>query len=88
MQGRRVEQSTFPPDLEAGDYMLAKGDSGDWWFRDPNGSLGRLDQRWTFTVHEDGTLTVGAGASGKKSIQKDEPGGGHWLLEHGVWSAL
>lgn len=75
MQGRRVAADVSPVDYEPGDYgerwasFTRVGgdmpmDRHQWWFRAPNGAIGRLKMPFDgkphheVEVHEDGTITV------------------------------
>jgi hypothetical protein len=64
LQGRRVPIGTVPNDYEPGDYGRAGKGVADptdlyWWVCLPTGVLGRLDDRWSVTEHDDGAVSAG-----------------------------
>lgn len=69
MQGRRRDPDVDVLDYEPGDYGKRRMQIGDdtheaWWYRAPNGALGRLKMSFDglpcheVEEHEDGTITV------------------------------
>lgn len=86
MQGRRVSDDVTPDLLEPGDYCLRRS---ILWARTPNGTLCRIDSRWSITEEPDGSLTVGAAPGSTSSSIEVHGGGGveywHGHLIAGVW---
>lgn len=83
-QGRRVDPDTGIIDLAPGDYCWDGGPI--LWGAAPDGSICRIDERWSITQHEDGTVSVGPTAPGEMfSIWVNKPTGWHGFLERGVW---
>jgi hypothetical protein len=84
LQGRRVDANTPIDDLRPGDYRPPR--NGILWGRAPDGEIVRIDERWSLTEHEDGTVTVGPLLpGGSSSIQIHGEHGWHGYLERGVW---
>jgi len=67
--------------MEPGDYALTE--SGLVWIRDPRGDVGHVDNKWTITVEEDGTITIDPSIWTNKH---GTPPGWHGYLQHGVWN--
>lgn len=84
-EGRRQPADISIAELQPGDYSLRH--DGILWVRVPNGLMARIDDRWTVTVEDDDTITVGptvnGGAYSIQIVQGDE--GWHGFLERGVW---
>jgi len=88
-QGCRVyflNGNMWEHEWKCGDY--GKAENGDWFLKVPEERLGgfyhlKLDNRWTITEHDDGTITVNpsilirGGPDGKVEW--------HGYLVHGVW---
>lgn len=81
MQGRRLPDGDLAERFEPGDYQLAHGRRALWVCL-PDGTFGRLDERWTITELWDETVTV------TPSIHHDVPGGWHGYLTAGVWASV
>lgn len=58
MIGRRVDPLVSVGSMEPGDYGLRANTDADWWVCLPNGERVLLDDRWTVTEHDGGTITV------------------------------
>lgn len=88
MQGRRVASEVRPDELEPGDYNMR---GRILWGCTPNGSLCRIDERWTIIENPDGSCTVAAAPGSSNSSIEIHGGGGveywHGYLTGGIWTA-
>ncbi len=97
MQGRRLENNTFPHDMEDGDYskaIITPAGGGEkkinWFIKTPNGISGNLVNH---IVHEnaDGSITVKPEKISSNSILAQEFVGGtvtkswHGYIDQGFW---
>lgn len=85
--GRRIPDDTFfgpeHDDWLPGDYGL---DSGVLWAITPAGDPIRIDDRWGFEIHADGTVTVCPASPGlAHSIRVHGRNEWHGYLTNGAW---
>lgn len=82
--GRRIENGWHEYEaVSPGDYWQPENAAeGEWWFRDPFGSFGRVTTH-TVTVHPNGTITVRPSIAPRPD---DPPGSFHGWLTEGVWT--
>lgn len=88
-QGRRVPDGTDLEEYRPADYGRR---GAHWWVCLPTGVIGRLDERWTITEHEDGTVSTDEPRQGPTITVNpsifDSPAGWHGWLDHGVWREI
>ena len=99
MTGRRLPDAdkVQTDDMQPGDYvkwtgadpmLVVRDGEQQWIVRLPNGHVGRLHSRnHTFTVHEDGSLTLSPSILFTAIERPTKPPipGWHGYLERGVW---
>lgn len=87
LQGRRIYTDIDWPEAQPGDYWKPKDrPEGEWWFRDPFGTCGRVTLH-SVEEHEDGTITVRPSiAPPSNTPQTAIQNYFHGWLTKGVWT--